>query len=146
MSQVPPLLGDFARRLFVHEAGGRQRTQDFVDAMERACRALHARLAPLLSASGVNALFRRAVSLAARDFPFLTGAITALDCSQDSLRQAAEGHDPAKVAEALVAILANFLWLLVIFVGESLGMRKVQEAWPDVPLIPPGSSLEKAQL
>lgn len=146
MTHVPPLLADFARRLFMHEAGGRHRTQDFVDAMERACQGLHMRLTPLLSASGVNALLARAITLAAREFPFLTGAVTTPDCSLESLRQAVEGHEPAEVAEALVAILANFLWLLVMFIGESLGLRKVQEAWPDVPLTPPGSSSDlKAQ-
>src|SRR5258705_8661434 len=71
MSRVPPSLEDFARRLLLHEAGGRQRTEDFADAMGRACQALHVRLTPLLSAAGVNALLGRANTLAARDFPFL---------------------------------------------------------------------------
>jgi hypothetical protein len=147
MPPVPPPLADFARRLFVHEAGGQQRTQDFVDAMERVCQALHTRLAPLVSAAGFNALVGRAVKLAVREFPFLAaiGAITTPNCSFDGLRQAAEGRDPAEVGDALVAILANFLWLLVLFIGENLGLRKVHEVWPDVPFTPPGSSSEKAR-
>jgi len=145
MTQVPAPLAEFARRLFVHEARGGQRTQDLADAMERVCQALQTRLTPLLSASGVNALLGRAITLAAREFPFLTGAITTRDCSLDGLRQAVEGHEPVEVAEALVAILANFLWLLVLFIGENLGLRKVHEAWPDVPFTPPGFSSEKAQ-
>src|SRR5438128_8472763 len=139
MNHVPPSLADFARRLFEHEAGGRQRAQDFVDAMERACQALQTRLTPLLSASGVNALLGRAVTLAAREFPFLISASGMPDCRMHGLRQAVEGHEPAKVAEALVAILANFLWLLVMFIGESLSLRTVKAAWPDGPLTPPGS-------
>jgi hypothetical protein len=146
MNHVPPSLADFARRLFEHEAGGCQGAQDFVDAMERACRALQTRLTPLLSASGVNALLGRAATLAARDFPFLISASAMPDCRMDGLRQSAEGHEPAEVAEALIAILANFLSLLVMFIGESLSLRKVSEAWPDVPLTPPGSSSQKAQL
>jgi hypothetical protein len=146
MNHVPPSLADFARRLFEHEAGGRQGAQNFVDAMERACQALYTRLTPLLGGSGVNALLGRAVTLAAREFPFLMSASTMPDCRMDGLRQAVEGHEPAEVADALVAILANFLWLLVMFIGESLSLRKVKEAWPDVPLTPPGSSSEKAQL
>jgi len=115
--------------------------------MERVCQALHTRLAPLVSAAGFNALVGRAVKLAARDHPFLaaTSAITAPTCSFDGLRQAAEGREPADVADALVAILANFIWLLVIFIGENLGLRKVHEVWPDVPFTPPGVSSEKAQ-
>ena len=123
----------------MHEAGGSQRTEDYADAMERACQALNIRLTPLLSAPGVNALLNRAVTLAAREFPFLkhVGAITAPDCSLNGLRQALDEHDPSEAADALVAILANFLWLLVDFIGENLGLRKVHEAWPDVPFKPP---------
>jgi len=147
MLPVPPPLADFARRLFVHEAGEQQRTEDFVDAIERVCQALHTRLAPLVSTAGFNALIGRAVKLAAREYPFLaaTSVITAPNCSIDGLRQAAEGRSPAEVADALVAILANFIWLLVIFIGENLGLRKVHEVWPDVPWMPPGFSSEKAQ-
>jgi hypothetical protein len=147
MNNVPPRLADFARRLFEHEAEGHERTQDFVDAMERACRALHAQLAPLVSAPGVAALLARAVTLAGREFPFLVaaGELITPTCSVDGLRQAVDGHAPAEAADALVAILANFLWLLVTFIGENLGVRKVQEVWPAVPFTPPSAPSEKAE-
>ena len=147
MTNVPPSLTDFAQRLFVHEAGAGQHTQDLADAMERACQGLHKRLSPLVSVAGFNALFDRAVTLAAREFSFLAavGPLTTPTCSLDGLRQAVEGREPAEVADALVAILANFLWLLVTFIGENLGLRKVREVWPDVPFNPPRSSSEKAQ-
>jgi len=143
MSRVPPSLEDFARRLLLHEAGGRESAEDFADAMVRACQALHVRLTPLLSAAGVNALLGRALTLAAREFPFLAavGAVKGPDCSLDGLREALAGHDAA--ADAVVAILGNFLWLLVDFIGENLGLRKVHEAWPGVPY-EPETSPEKA--
>src|SRR2546425_10712668 len=146
MTDLPPSLADFAQRLLSHEAGRGQRTRALTDAMERACQALHSQLAPLVSAAGFNALLARAATLAAREFPFLAaiGAITMPNCSFDGLRQAAEGRDPAEVADALVAILANFLWLLVIFIGENLWVRKGHEVLPDVPFTPPGFSSEKA--
>jgi hypothetical protein len=146
MTNVPASLTDFAQRLFVQEAGGGDRTQDLADAMERACQALHTQLAPLVSGAGFNALFKRAVTLAARDFSFLAaiGPMTTPNCSLDGLRQAVEGREPREVADALAAILANFIWLLVIFLGENLGLRKVHEVWPDVPLKAPASSSEKA--
>src|SRR5712692_5651681 len=105
MTHLPPSLADFAQRLLVHEAGAGQRTQDLADAMERVCQALHNQLAPLVSAAGFNALLAG------------VGAITTPNCSFDGRRQAAEGRDPADVADALVAILANFIWLLVLFIG-----------------------------
>ncbi len=146
MTTVPPSLADFAQRLFVHEAGGHQRTQDSADAMERACQSLHTRLTPLLSEASVNALLGRAITLAGREFPLLASIGPVTDCSLDGLQQAVDGRNPAEAADAIVAILANFLWLLVTFIGQDLGLRKVHEAWPDVPFTPPASSSEKAPL
>lgn len=51
-----------------------------------------------------------------------------------------EGREPREVTDALIAILSNFFWLLVILIGENLGLRKVHEIWPDVPLTAHGSS------
>ena len=138
MRHVPPPLDDFARRLLMHEAGGTLRTEDLVDAMERACQVLHADLAPLLSAAGVNALFGRATALAGRTFPPLAAiaAVRAPDCSFEGLRQALDGCGPSEAADMLVAIFANFLGLLIEFIGENLGLRKVHEAWPTVPFTP----------
>src|SRR5437870_1823408 len=98
MTQVPAALADFARRLFVHEAGECQRTQDFAEAMERVCQSLQTRLAPLLSDVGVNALLGRAITLAGRDFSFLPGLGPVTDCSLEGLRHALEGREPGEAA------------------------------------------------
>jgi hypothetical protein len=142
MTQVPAPLADFARRLLLHEAGNGRTPGEFADAMERACLALHRQLAPLLSAAGFDAMIGRAVKLAARDFPFLAtvSSTTPRNGCFDGLRQAAEQRESKDVETALVAILANFIWLLVIFIGENLGLRKLREVWPEVPLTLPGSS------
>jgi hypothetical protein len=146
MNEVPPALRDFARRLLLHEAGNGRSARDRADALERVCQALHGRLAPLVSSAGFDALVARAAKLASREFPFLAAVNGPIgtNCSIEGLRQAVEGRGPQEVADALVAILANLIWLLVIFIGENLGLRKVREVWPDVPLTMPGSSSEKA--
>jgi hypothetical protein len=142
MTQVPAPLADFARRLLLHEAGKDRNPLRLADAMERACLALQRQLAPLLSSAGFDALIGRAVKLAAREFPLLASVGTTIPRSGcfDGLRQAVEQRESKEVEDALVAILANFIWLLVIFIGENLGLRKVREVWPDVPLTLPGSS------
>jgi hypothetical protein len=147
MTQVPASLTEFTRRLLAHEAGNRRSARDLVDAMERATLGLHGQLAPLLSSTGFDALIGRAVKLAARDFAFLAAVTTTTprSSSLDGLRRAAESRDPQEVEAALVAILATFIWLLIIFIGENLGLHKVREVWPDVPFTPPGSSSTKAQ-
>lgn len=135
---------DFARRLLLHEA---RSTPDHVDAMERVCLALHGRFAPLVSSAGFDALIRRAIKLAARDFAFLAAVNppTGAPCSGDGFRQAVQGRQSTETTAAVTAILANFIWLLVIFLGETLGLRKVREVWPNVPLEAPGSSSDKAR-
>jgi hypothetical protein len=147
MIEAPDELADFARRLLLREAGERRSADDLIAAMERGSVSLHAQLAPLVSSAGFDALLGRAVRLTARDFPFLATVTTTTPrtSSLDGLRQAAELRQPEEVERALVAILANFIWLLIIFIGENLGLRKVQEVWPDVPLTWPGSSSKKAQ-
>jgi hypothetical protein len=143
-SHVPASLADFAQRLLAHEAEGRQSTQDFVDALDRICQSLNTRLTPLLSDAGVNALFARALTLAGRKYSFLAAAGPIKDCSLNGLRQAVHGRNPAEAGDALAAILANFLWLLVTFIGQDLGLRKVHDAWPDVPYTGPGVPSEEA--
>ncbi|MCA1584486.1 MAG: hypothetical protein LC791_06835 [Acidobacteria bacterium] len=144
MSQVPPRLSDFARRLLSREADIGAESAGFAAALDRACDALHDRLAPLLSSPGFEALLGRSVQLASRDFPFLARVTVAPStrCSLPGLPGALDGRPPEEVADALTAVLAHFIWLLVIFIGESLGLRKVREVWPEVPFDTTDSSAE----
>ena len=136
MPQRPPeRLSDFARRLLRHEAESAGHADELAVGFERACRAMHDRLAPLISSSGFHTLLARALRLAARDSPFLASVSisTSGDCALSGLGST-ETRDPAEVADGLTAALAHFMWLLVIFIGENLGLRKVREIWPEVPL------------
>ena len=147
--QPPPeRLSDFARRLLRHEAETAGHADEIAVAFDSACRALHDRLAPLISSSGFYALLARAVKLAARDAPFLASVSISKngECALSGLAGAIEKRDPAEVADALTMALAHFMWLLVIFIGENLGLRKVREIWPEVPLdrvTPPSSGAGK---
>jgi hypothetical protein len=147
MAEIPLPLSDFAARLLWHQAGTARNPEELVDALDRACLALHERFAPLISSAGFHALLNRAARLAARDFPFLTAVsvATTATTSLGSLRRSVEGREPGEVAEGLILFLANFLWLLVIFIGENLGLGKVREVWPEVPLGEVGPSSEKAK-
>jgi hypothetical protein len=136
MAQRPPeRLSDFARRLLRHEAESVGHAGQIAAGFESACRALHDRLAPLISSSGFHTLLDRGLRLAARDSPFLASVSISTngDCAISGLA-AIEERDPAEVADALTMVLAHFIWLLVIFIGENLGLRKVREIWPEVPL------------
>jgi hypothetical protein len=136
MTEVPDTIADYARRLLLRETRDQN---DIVGAMERACRALQDRLAPLLGLGAFEALMARAVVLAGRKFAFLNGTTMGANCSADRLRQVALEHGQKEVMDAVAAMLANFLWLLVTFTGESIGLRIAQEIWPTVALKSPGS-------
>ncbi len=146
MSEIPPRLFDFARRLLRRELDKDKdgASSGFIGAVDQACGALHERLAPLISSAGFQTLFGRAVQLASRDFPFLSSVTVAANtrCSLSGLPVAAQGRAPEEVADALTAVLAHFIWLLVIFIGENLGLRKVRELWPEVPFDTRDSSAE----
>jgi hypothetical protein len=137
MPQRPPeRLTDFAHRLLRHEAESAGDVHQIAIAFERACRALHERLAPLISSTGFHTLIARALKLAARDFPFLASvSISTNDgCALTGLAGASEKRDSPEVADAFTTALAHFMWLLVIFIGENMGLRKMREIWPEVQL------------
>jgi hypothetical protein len=133
----PPALAEFARRLVQHEADRVGSPHDLAAGLQSTCDALHARLSPLISALGFQTLFARAITLAAREFPRLaTLTVTASgpDCALSRLAQSAHTRATDQNAdEALVAVLAHFLALLVLFIGEDLGLRTVRDVWPHVP-------------
>jgi hypothetical protein len=133
----PPALAAFARRLVHHEADRVGRPHDLAAGLQSTCAALHARLWPLISALGFQTLFARAITLAAREFPRLaTVTVTAdgADCVLSGLAPPAEARATGDGADdALVAVLAHFLALLVLFIGEDLGLRTIRDVWPHVP-------------
>jgi hypothetical protein len=133
----PPALADFARRLVQHEADRVGRPQDLAAGLQSTCAALHARLSPLISALGFQTLFARAITLAAREFPPLATLMVTADGSDCVLSGLAHPVDARATDEeadnALVAVLAHFLALLVLFIGEDLGLRTIRDVWPHVP-------------
>src|SRR5688500_3593414 len=136
MPQAPPRrLAHFARALLRYEAEKAGTGNVPATGFQPVCRGLHARLAPLISSQGVQTLLARAIKLAARDHPILaTVSVPADDdCAPLGLPAAIDVHQPKETSEALTAVLAHFIWLLVIFLGENLGLRKVREGWPEVP-------------
>ena len=137
--RLPPPLLEFARRLLLAETGGQSDPDNLVEATARCCEALRLQLSPLLSAAGFDALMGRALILTVRTFPFLVDARVpaGLDCSPTALRRAVDGRSAPEVADALITLLAAFIWLLIIFIGEGLGLRKIREVWPDVPFAAP---------
>ncbi len=131
MAQPSPKLVELARRIVEHEAGGPDPSASAA-AVETACRRLKDHLVGLLGTGGVSALLGRALHLAQREQPLLEevsvsgqpgacfiGLAESLPASRDE-----------EATAAATAVLAHTLDLLVVLLGEELGMKPVQKLWP----------------
>jgi hypothetical protein len=102
------------------------------EAVAQAGDKLRDRLGRIFSEMGVDALLRRAVHLAATDFPFLDepGASNGLD-GITALRTALQTREPGEAEAAAVTVFGHVFGLLARFIGEVLTMRVISEAWPE---------------
>ena len=89
--------------------------------------------APLIGQVGVEALTRRALHLAQREYPWLaqTHELEQAERPFTQVIACLERQDPAVAIEAAGAVFATFTGLLVTFIGEPLTARLLRQAWPD---------------
>lgn len=87
-----------------------------------------ARLAPLLGADGVGALFRRSATLTKHPYPCF--ADPAVIESSTSLRACLLGLDPAIAPQAAAMLFATFFELLETFIGPRLTNQVLRRTWP----------------
>ena len=118
-----------AHRLLAVEAANESATDAHVHEAVRVCEKLRISLIRFAGSDGFASLLRRSVALARAEVPALEGVTVNSDCSMEGLEElAAGGTDGA--ADAPVVIIAHLLGLLVTFIGESLTLRLMREAWP----------------
>ncbi len=104
-----------------------------IDVVMRVCEKLRLHLSTLVGNAGYHALATRALVLLTRDYPWAESFQIHGDGSiKPGLIPAANCHaDP--MASELVAIPAQLLTLLSIFVGETLTLALSYEMWPALP-------------
>ena len=126
MDKPSPSMRDLAGRLLALEAASLTAMDAPAHEVVQVCAKLQISLTRFAGPDGFTALLRRALALARADVALLQSVkLTA----EDRL----EGLDQAGT-EAAVAIVAHLLGLLATFIGESLTLRLVREAWPDASL------------
>src|SRR5205823_256468 len=116
MEQPSPAVQAMARQLLAHAMSGGD-TKDAADVVASASRAyddVRTRSARLLGSGGFHALMTRALALAKKDRPELSGVRVEPDGSLVGLQEVAAGRSPDEVADGLVALLARLLGLLAI--------------------------------
>lgn len=90
----------------------------------RVCEKLRHPLTSLIGIAGHNSLLARSLTLAKREAPALSG----VQVREDGSLHGFEGE----AVEVSPILIAHFLNLLTIFVGETLTVRLLQDVWPDL--------------
>jgi hypothetical protein len=131
MSVVSPATRQLARHLLLREAGGQAEPEPLAAATERISQRLRLRLILLIGPLGFAALYARALHLAKQEYPSLA-MVEFRDGTDMRLiglqKFAVDVGDPALAQAALVAVLAQFIGLLIAFIGEDLSLRFIHEA------------------
>ncbi len=128
MNTTTPAIKALARRLIAFEAT-RNPSDGPVGTTSRACDALRGPLAKFVGAAGFCSLLSRALAIAKAEIPSLNSVQVRPDGSLEGLEGVEQNQDAA--ADAGAVVVTQLLGLLVMFVGEPLMIRLVQDAWPD---------------
>ncbi len=138
MPEVSPAVRALARRVLLHEAGGRVEPDALAEAAERADAQLRGRLADLIGLTGYTALVARAVRLAQAEVPAVERVTVDVGAgAEGSLRGVralvlANSGDSGVTEAGLSAIMAHVIGLLITFIGEDLAERQIREVWPEL--------------
>lgn len=130
------------RRTLAHHAGKNLDASAVAAATLSTWQEVATRLAPVIGAQGVDVLFRRALHLTHRSFPWLAitgGEVKDIAVLLASLKEHLAACEPAVAVAASDTLLVTFTELLTIIIGEPLTARLLDSVW--VPTAP-ASQLE----
>jgi hypothetical protein len=132
MAQTSSKLVELARRIVEEESGGSNDPSASAAAVDAACQRLTDHLVDLLGSGGVSAMLRRALHLAQREQPLLTGVAVSAepDACYSGLAELLAARTESEATAAATSVLAHLLGLLVALLGEDLGMKPVRKLWP----------------
>ena len=121
-----------ARQLFLLESQQASGTQTGSVGLMRVCEKFRQPLSKLTGPAGYASLLSRALALAKAEYPplllLVVGAEGVLD-GFEQLPQDLPGPDLDKQENPGIVLVAHLLCLLITFIGESLTMALLTEAW-----------------
>jgi hypothetical protein len=142
MSQttLSPKIREFAHRLVAYEAIRDNPSGTNTLAGFRVSEKLRRSVSTVAGSGGFHSLLARALTLAKAEVPLLSAVNVKPDGSLEVL---SELGNQDQAAEATVILIAQLLGLVVTFIGESLMLSLVLDAWPDFPVL---DTLEEERL
>jgi hypothetical protein len=122
--------------LLRREANESDEPNALLAAAERSLQKLCTRLAKLVTAESCHQLVARAIHLAAVEAPFLQGVRAGMvpGACLEGVQESAQGVMSEQKLAGLVAVLAQLIGLLELFIGDDVTRRLVRDVWPDAPL------------
>jgi hypothetical protein len=130
MNSPRPSVATFARSVVEIELAAD--AGDALGVADRIAAKLLAALGRLVGTAGFDALLSRAVVLARSACPGLAGVRAVAGGRIEGFRESLIDQDTVMITTAAEALLAHFIELLVVLIGEDLGMRLVRAAWPSL--------------
>ena len=124
MQEAIPVIRDVTKRILAEEA------PTAFHPFEK----LRQHLAKLVGIAGFQSLLARSLVLAQPEAPWLRDLRVGPDGTLENIHEGDPPPSEALVVEGCTALLAQFLALLVTFIGESMTLRLVQEIWSTVRL------------
>jgi hypothetical protein len=131
MSTTSPRIQDLARRLLALEAARGKSSDERTHAIIVVCEHLRVIISKLVGIAGFAALLSRALAVAKAEVPSLGVLKVRSDGSLEGFEEALQNQDPEPLRSGGVVLVAQLLGLLITFIGQSLTLRVVRDAWTD---------------
>jgi hypothetical protein len=134
MSMASPNVRALAVRLIAVEEARADPRFAPAGAAVRVCEKLRQPLSRFAGVAGFRSLLSRALAMAKAEVPSLGAMQVQADGSFAGLDGERQDQNVVLAGEGGIAVVAHLLDLLVTFIGESLTLRLVRDAWPDKPV------------
>jgi hypothetical protein len=122
---------DLAQQLLTYEAAADKTSGSTESTMFCVYEKLRRSLCALAGIAGFRSLASRALTLAKAEAPSLSKMQVTPDGSLQRFGEPESQSQGHQEDEAGVILLAEFLALLITFIGETLTLRLLQDAWPE---------------
>lgn len=132
MRSANPALRNLARRLLALEASSGRAREAAGSSAFYVCEKLRQSFSILAGVAGFRSLLSRALTLASDEVRWLKAVHVNADGSLAGLEDAQ--LTDAEIAEGEAGLVAQLIGLLVTFIGATLTLQLLQQAWPEASL------------
>lgn len=143
MSTVSPQMRNLAGRLLAYESAQAKPSDGRLGDAMKVCEKFRVHLPKLVGIGGYRSLLTRALALAKAEVPSLGLLQVRTDGSFEGFDEMERDQALEATGNGGLVLAAHLLGLLETFIGRSLTLRLVRDAWPNVPLEELDSSTEE---